>query len=162
MGFVEETGAAQFLRDVRVTPIYEGTNAIQALDLVGRKLSDGGTAAHALLAELATDVADAEPDVPDLAVPVASALRELQQATDWMLGHDMGRRAGAAVDYLNAMARGIGAVMHLKAAHKGDADRHALAQVYIGHVLPQMGAHLAAMQADPAACDALSSEALGA
>ena len=49
MGFIEETGAAQFLRDVRVTAIYEGTNGIQAMDLVGRKLADGGEAANWLL-----------------------------------------------------------------------------------------------------------------
>jgi acyl-CoA dehydrogenase len=47
MGFIEETGAAQFLRDVRVTAIYEGTNGIQAMDLVGRKMADGGEAAFA-------------------------------------------------------------------------------------------------------------------
>ena len=52
MGFVEETGAAQFLRDVRITPIYEGTNGIQAMDLVGRKMMDGGEAAFRLLDEV--------------------------------------------------------------------------------------------------------------
>ena len=51
MGFIEETGAAQYLRDVRITPIYEGTNGIQAADLVGRKLGrDGGGAMSAVLA----------------------------------------------------------------------------------------------------------------
>jgi acyl-CoA dehydrogenase len=49
MGFIEETGAAQFARDVRVSAIYEGTTGIQGADLVGRKLSDGGAAAFALL-----------------------------------------------------------------------------------------------------------------
>jgi alkylation response protein AidB-like acyl-CoA dehydrogenase len=47
MGFVEETGAAQYVRDVRVATIYEGTNGIQAMDLVARKLSDGGEAMNA-------------------------------------------------------------------------------------------------------------------
>jgi acyl-CoA dehydrogenase len=51
MGFIEETGAAQFARDVRVSAIYEGTTGIQGADLVGRKLSDGGAAAFALLDE---------------------------------------------------------------------------------------------------------------
>jgi hypothetical protein len=51
MGFIEETGAAQFARDVRVSAIYEGTTGIQGMDLVGRKLSDGGEAAFALLDE---------------------------------------------------------------------------------------------------------------
>ena len=45
MGYIEETGVAQYYRDVRVTAIYEGTNGIQAMDLVGRKLADGGAAA---------------------------------------------------------------------------------------------------------------------
>ena len=59
MGYVEETGVAQFYRDVRVTAIYEGTNGIQAMDLVGRKLADGGAAARALIAEVeATAKAD--------------------------------------------------------------------------------------------------------
>ena len=49
MGYVEETGVAQFYRDVRVTAIYEGTNGIQAMDMVGRKLADGGAAAQALI-----------------------------------------------------------------------------------------------------------------
>ena len=53
MGFIEETGAAQLSRDVRITPIYEGTNGIQAMDLVGRKMADHGHAAFRLLDEVA-------------------------------------------------------------------------------------------------------------
>jgi 3-(methylthio)propanoyl-CoA dehydrogenase len=57
MGFIEETGAAQFYRDARILPIYEGTTAIQANDLIGRKtLRDGGAAAKALLADIAQTV----------------------------------------------------------------------------------------------------------
>src|SRR5690606_29517768 len=52
MGFIEETGAAQFSRDVRVTAIYEGTNGIQSMDLVARKMMDGGEAAFRLLDEI--------------------------------------------------------------------------------------------------------------
>lgn len=59
MGFIEETGAAQHFRDARITPIYEGTNGIQAADLVGRKLTgDGGAAILALVAEMRTDARD--------------------------------------------------------------------------------------------------------
>ena len=59
MGFIEETGAAQHLRDIRIAPIYEGTNGIQAADLVGRKLSmDGGGVLAALLAEVRADAGD--------------------------------------------------------------------------------------------------------
>jgi len=57
MGFIEETGAAQFYRDARILPIYEGTTAIQANDLIGRKtLRDGGAAAQALLADISQTV----------------------------------------------------------------------------------------------------------
>ena len=53
MGFIEETGVAQHYRDARIAPIYEGTNGIQALDLLGRKLvRDQGAAAYALIAEM--------------------------------------------------------------------------------------------------------------
>ena len=53
MGYVEETGAAQYLRDVRITPIYEGTNGIQAADLLNRKLGrDGGATMEAMQAEI--------------------------------------------------------------------------------------------------------------
>ena len=58
MGFIEETGAAQHYRDARIAPIYEGTNGIQAADLVGRKLSmDNGGTLFALLAEMRGDAA---------------------------------------------------------------------------------------------------------
>ena len=52
MGFIEETGAAQYARDVRVTSIYEGTNGIQAMDLVGRKMMDGGEAALRMIEDM--------------------------------------------------------------------------------------------------------------
>ena len=59
MGYIEETGAAQHFRDARITPIYEGTNGIQAADLVGRKLADGGVALGALIADMRVEAADA-------------------------------------------------------------------------------------------------------
>ena len=59
MGYIEETGAAQHFRDARITPIYEGTNGIQAADLVGRKLSgDGGTALFALIDQMRNEAQD--------------------------------------------------------------------------------------------------------
>src|SRR5205085_12173446 len=61
MGFIEETGAAQYYRDARITPIYEGTNGIQAIDLVTRKLvANGGAAVWALLDELSAIVSRVE------------------------------------------------------------------------------------------------------
>src|SRR5688500_2841758 len=62
MGFVEETGAAQHLRDARIAPIYEGTNGIQAADLVGRKLGlEGGTVLARLLADIRSKAAGEAP-----------------------------------------------------------------------------------------------------
>jgi alkylation response protein AidB-like acyl-CoA dehydrogenase len=74
VGFVEETGAAQYLRDARITPIYEGTTGIQGNDLIGRKLArDGGRAAQALIAEMRATAASA-------AVPAAAHLPEVAAA----------------------------------------------------------------------------------
>ncbi|MEO9463829.1 MAG: acyl-CoA dehydrogenase family protein, partial [Marinomonas sp.] len=70
MGFIEETGAAQYARDVRVTAIYEGTNGIQSMDLVGRKLMDGGEAAYALLDEIEDRAESVRATMPDLAEPL--------------------------------------------------------------------------------------------
>src|SRR5205814_10151820 len=68
MGYVEETGVAQHFRDARITPIYEGTNGIQAMDLVGRKLPMRG---GAVAAELLAQVADgASPALADAAAAV--------------------------------------------------------------------------------------------
>src|SRR5207248_11645035 len=67
MGYIEETGAAQYLRDARIAPIYEGTNGIQANDLVGRKLGrDQGEAARVLIAEMRTSLG--ELTAPELAL----------------------------------------------------------------------------------------------
>ncbi|MDB5820770.1 MAG: acyl-CoA dehydrogenase [Rhizobacter sp.] len=72
MGFIEETGAAQYYRDARILPIYEGTTAIQANDLVGRKTSrDGGATARAI----ASAIEDCEGELSDCATPAADAMR---------------------------------------------------------------------------------------
>jgi alkylation response protein AidB-like acyl-CoA dehydrogenase len=77
MGFVEETGAAQYLRDARIAPIYEGTNGIQAADLVGRKLGlDGGLAFDGLIADIRAEVeAPALSALADAVEVVATTLR---------------------------------------------------------------------------------------
>ncbi len=85
MGFIEETGAAQYLRDVRVTTIYEGTNGIQAMDLVGRKLADGGEAAFRLLDEVEAGAEAARAQLPDLAGDVWAAA-EVPARDDRMAG----------------------------------------------------------------------------
>jgi alkylation response protein AidB-like acyl-CoA dehydrogenase len=78
MGFVEETGAAQHLRDARIAPIYEGTNGIQAADLVGRKLGlEGGAAFDALIADIKGEAQDAHLlELTDAVERVARALRD--------------------------------------------------------------------------------------
>jgi len=90
LGFIESTGAAQHLRDVRITPIYEGTNGIQAIDLVGRKLGrDQGGAMAALIAEMRVDVkalsADSDKDLTALANALTLALDDLARATQWIV-----------------------------------------------------------------------------
>ncbi|TNC72383.1 acyl-CoA dehydrogenase [Rubellimicrobium roseum] len=136
MGFIEETGAAQFARDVRVTRIYEGTNGIQALDLVGRKLSDGGEAAHRLIDEIEKTASEARLSHPALAEPLWQAAESLREATDGLLTRP-GDRAAGATAYLRAFARILGARAHLRAAMAGDGGRARLAAFYIRRLLPE-------------------------
>jgi alkylation response protein AidB-like acyl-CoA dehydrogenase len=89
MGFIEETGAAQHLRDARILPIYEGTNGIQARDLVGRKVAkDGGETMLGLVAEMRALVQEmkAAPgdDLAAIASGIAAAADALEDATKWV------------------------------------------------------------------------------
>ena len=140
MGYVEETGAAQYARDVRVTAIYEGTNGIQAMDLVARKLMDGGDAAYALLDEMQATIEAARDQLSDIAEPVWQSLESLREATDWMLKQsDLNNRFAGAHSYLRAWARVLGAYFHLRAslAEGGEGARTKLARFYIGRLLPE-------------------------
>ncbi|MGF1630160.1 MAG: acyl-CoA dehydrogenase [Kiloniellaceae bacterium] len=88
MGFIEETGAAQYYRDARILPIYEGTNGIQALDLLTRKLlRDKGAAMAALFAELRAGLppAGGAAELAALRPPLAAAIEALEGATGWLL-----------------------------------------------------------------------------
>ena len=143
MGYVEETGAAQYLRDVRITPIYEGTNGIQAMDLVGRKLSDGGDAALRLLDEIADGAKAAQADHPQLANQVWQASETLREATHALLDHGLPERFAGAVPYLTAFARVLGGLYHLRAAQAGSESHKALARVFMARVLPRHAADLA-------------------
>ncbi|MCV2867175.1 acyl-CoA dehydrogenase [Defluviimonas sp. WL0002] len=142
MGFIEETGAAQYYRDVRITAIYEGTNGIQAMDLVGRKLADGGEAAFRILEEIEKGAEETRAACPELTEAVWSAAETLREATEWMLSHEPRDRFAGAVPYLRAFALVLGAHYHLKAALSGGA-RAALAEVFIRRILPQHAALLA-------------------
>jgi len=143
MGYIEETGVAQYFRDVRVTAIYEGTNGIQAMDLVGRKLADGGAAARALTGEIAATAAAAGGDA---GARLAGAVRALDAATDWMVAADPADRAAGAADYLRAFALVLGGHYLLKAARADAAGGHyaALADVHVHRHLPAAAAHLEA------------------
>jgi alkylation response protein AidB-like acyl-CoA dehydrogenase len=108
MGYVEETGAAQYLRDARITTIYEGTTGIQAIDLIGRKLiRDNGANAAALISDIEAEVAALaptnDPDLSAIGSALKTGLKSFQEATDWLLAND-GRNpreaAAGAVPYL--------------------------------------------------------------
>ncbi len=162
MGFIEETGAAQFLRDVRVTAIYEGTNGIQAMDLVGRKMMDGGEAAFRLLQEIEDTAEAARNDLPDLAEPVWQAAESLRETTEWLVAEDMTDRFAGASAYLRAFARVLGAHYHLKAAKVGDGAHKALAGVFISRILPEHVGLLAQARAGARGLYALSDDELAA
>ena len=159
MGFIEETGAAQYLRDVRITTIYEGTNGIQAMDLVGRKLADGGEAAFRLIGVIETGAKAARDTLPDLAEEVWSAAESLREATEAMLAQAMNDRFAGAVPYLRAFALVLGAGLHLKAA-LADPARAALARVMIRRLLPDHAALIARSRDGAGDLYALSPEML--
>ncbi|MBV8972111.1 MAG: acyl-CoA dehydrogenase, partial [Sphingomonadaceae bacterium] len=114
MGYVEETGAAQHLRDARIAPIYEGTNGIQALDLVGRKLAAGGGAAwRSLFAAIRQDLRDLPPkgDLAALKPYLDDALAALESATVWLTGNEaerLGDTAAGATPYLRMFGITVG------------------------------------------------------
>ncbi|MBA4351086.1 MAG: acyl-CoA dehydrogenase [Rhodobacter sp.] len=162
MGVIEDTGAAQFARDVRVTTIYEGTNGIQAMDLVARKMADGGGAAMTLLDEVQAGAEAARATHPDLAGDVWQAAEGLRDATDALLQQDLTDRFAGAAPYLRAFALVLGADAHLRAAHATGGARSALARVAIRRLLPEHTALLAEAREGAAQLYALSPEDLAA
>ncbi|WP_170332464.1 acyl-CoA dehydrogenase [Ruegeria arenilitoris] len=164
MGFIEETGAAQYYRDVRVTAIYEGTNGIQAMDLVARKMMDGGEAASRLLDEIEDQAEKARATVPELAGPVWEATESLREATEWLVSQDdLNNRFAGAVAYLNAFARVLGGHYHLSAALADpDGPRAKLARYYINALLPEHAGLLAQAQNGAEDLFALSADELAA
>ncbi|GHG84537.1 acyl-CoA dehydrogenase [Pseudodonghicola xiamenensis] len=162
MGFIEETGAAQYYRDVRVTAIYEGTNGIQAMDLVGRKMMDGGEAASRLLDEIQDQAERARGTMPALAEAVWQAAETLREATEWLTSQkDMNTRFAGAVPYLKGFARVLGGHYHLVAALADPQGAHAkLAEFYIQRMLPEHASLLAYAQAGAEGLYALSGDDL--
>jgi acyl-CoA dehydrogenase len=161
MGFIEETGAAQYSRDVRITAIYEGTNGIQAMDLVSRKMMDGGEAAFRLIDEVQRGAEASRAAMPDLAGDVWKAAEALREATEALLAQDLNDRFAGAVPYLRAFARVLGGHAHLKAA-SADDNRTPLARVMIKRLLPEHTALLAQVKEGAAGLYALSAEDLAA
>ena len=134
MGFVEETAAAQYLRDVRITPIYEGTNGIQAMDLVARKMADGGAAAFALMDDIEALAAASS---SNLSHAVQASVAELRSTTEWLLRQELIDRFAGAVAYQKAFARVLGGYFHLIAAMSGERKRMRMAAFYINSLLPE-------------------------
>ncbi len=133
MGFIEETGAAQHYRDARILPIYEGTNGIQALDLVSRKLlRDGGSMAEVLFEEIESDcdalAADGDPRLTAMATDLEGALAQARQATQWLLDQGdaaLAHAAAAATPYCSGLGTLLAGWMLTRSAR---AARQALAE----------------------------------
>jgi alkylation response protein AidB-like acyl-CoA dehydrogenase len=140
MGYIEETGIAQRYRDVRIAAIYEGTNGIQAIDLVGRKLSlRGGAAVRALLSRLEaldTELAEAGPELAGTRSNLAAAVAALRTTTDWLLARSTGDRSAVlagATPYLRQWGIVVGGWMMarqaLAALPEAATDDHLAAKV---------------------------------
>jgi alkylation response protein AidB-like acyl-CoA dehydrogenase len=161
MGFIEETGAAQFLRDARILPIYEGTNGIQAMDLVGRKMADGGEAALRLIDEIQRGAEAGRQAFPELAEEVWAAAEALRDATEALVAMELNDRFAGSVPYLRAFARVLGGHFHLKAA-LAEPERVALARVMIRRLLPEHVALLAQVREGAAGLYEVGSDDLAA
>jgi acyl-CoA dehydrogenase len=166
MGYIEETGAAQYLRDARITTIYEGTTGIQAGDLAGRKLTmDNGSAMDALIGEMREvegQLAGADNvDFPAIRENLAIGIEALEQATQWVLqtiGRDPNAALGASVNYMMLtgyvcggwqMARAaLAARARLTAGADEDFYRAkiATARFYAEQILPKATALLATVK----------------
>ncbi|PWR01732.1 acyl-CoA dehydrogenase [Meridianimarinicoccus roseus] len=163
MGVIEETGAAQFCRDVRVTAIYEGTNGIQGMDLVGRKLSDGGEAAFSLIKEVEDTARAARDAFSAEAEALWDAAQSLREGTEWLLAQDdLNDRFAGSVPFLRAFARVLGAQFHLRAAQAAPrGNRAALMRLYFAQQLPELGGLLAQAQSGAGPLYALDFHAQG-
>jgi alkylation response protein AidB-like acyl-CoA dehydrogenase len=142
MGFIEETGVAQLYRDARILPIYEGTTAIQAGDLLGRKtLRDKGAMAVRLAARIAA-TEDALSAFPDIAGALGTARADFLTATDWLLNASPEAAHAGAVPYLILAGNLAAGWQMARAALAADpatpfgAAKIATARFYAAHLLP--------------------------
>jgi len=175
-GFTEHFPASQYMRDVRITLIYEGTNGIQALDLVGRKLpSKGGRAPMSFFAEIDAYVAEQEAAtaVPEFVAGLKEAKAKLLDGTMWLMQNGMGNPDAAAagsLDYLHVF--GLTALSYMWAQmaqaaqakiDAGDSDpyyatRIKVGQVFLRRILPEIDSHLLRMKAGSEDLFALSED----
>lgn len=163
MGFVEETGVAQYLRDVRITSIYEGTTGIQAQDLINRKtLRDKGEAFRSLIDEMRTVVAEASTSpVRELGERLSGSIDTLELAVEWVLSKSRSELAevlSASTRFLHLVGIVCGgwqltraAIVAAELRKQGDADGYhegiiGLAEFYLTNVAPVAGAHAVAMR----------------
>ena len=162
MGFVEETGAAQHLRDARITPIYEGTTGIQANDLIGRKVAaEKGMTAKALIAQMSAFDKELAGATDPVLMVIRRALSEgvaaLNEATDWLLQtypYNIKAASAGAVPYLKLWGTVAGGWQMARAAliAKQRIDGNAsdlqfyqgkliTARFYAEHILPHAFAY---------------------
>ena len=180
MGYIEETGAAQFMRDAKIAEIYEGTNGIQANDLIGRKVArDAGAEAKAMIAEMRSldgALADAGADVARLRAAFTKGLASLERATDWLLeahARDADDAAGGAMPYLRLwgvvaggwmMARAALAATEALDAGEGDPGfmraKIATARVFGERILPRAYSYEVEATAGAASLIAIADDAL--
>ena len=172
-GYIAEHGMEQFVRDARITMIFEGANGIQALDLVGRKLpKDGGRALQAFLAEVSGYIKgrDADAAMAPYVKPLGQALGELQQATQWFAQNAPGNpdNAGAgATDYMQLF--GLVALGYMwcrivdaakaSSATAGMDDKLVTGRFFMERMLPATTTHLARIKAGAESTMTLPAEA---
>ncbi len=159
MGFIEETGAAQHMRDARILPIYEGTNGIQALDFIGRKcLRDGGEGLSALLTEmtLTASVTSASPQLQGLHSSLEMAITQCREALDSVLANPQ-QSAYTAYGYMMLFGNSVSfwlmvklAVAAQKQLDQGSEERFypqkiSTAQFFASQLLTRNHAYLAAV-----------------
>ncbi|HJU99412.1 MAG TPA: acyl-CoA dehydrogenase [Burkholderiaceae bacterium] len=153
MGFIEETGAAQHYRDVKILTIYEGTTAIQANDLIGRKIArEQGATIKAVIADMRAALAKLDGDLAVVGRRQKAGIDALEQAADWIVanfGKDVKAALAAAVPFLHLFGivaggwqMGRAAVIARDRIAAGDADPFWAAKLntvrfYADHLLTQ-------------------------
>jgi alkylation response protein AidB-like acyl-CoA dehydrogenase len=174
-GYIAEHGMEQFVRDARIAMIYEGTNGIQALDLVGRKLpKDGGRALQAFFNEVQSYIKEhGDAAMNPYVGPLATALGHLQQATLWLMQNALNKpdNAGAgAHDYMHLFGlvalgymwcRIVEAAKAKRVAGAGEGMNGKLVtgRFFMERMLPETAAHLARIQSGAASMMELPAEA---